>query len=160
VAYLRTQPAAGGPSPVNHLNVLGALFTNLSDLRTVQQPVSQVQAPPAGSPEYGRYLVDILECRGCHGAELQGKLETGEPGPPPGPNLTRIVTQWSEADFMTYFNTGTQPNGAKVPVLTLPSGFSSPRMPWTMVRAATSDEDLKAIYTYIHNLPVVEGPVK
>jgi hypothetical protein len=118
-----------------------------------------VIAPQPGTTEYGKYLVDIIGCRDCHGAQLQGRVENGQPGPPPGPNLTQIVPQWTEEEFMTYFNTGTMPGGAQVPILTLKSGFSEPRMPWTMVRAATTDDELKAIYSYLHSLPMVAGPI-
>ncbi len=44
-----------------------------------------------------------------------------------------------------------------VPILTLPSGFTEPRMPWPMVRAVTTDEELKAIYMYLHSLTPVEA---
>lgn len=157
VAYLRSQPAKGDPTPNTQFNVLGAIFMNLSDFRTVQPPVSHVIAPETGTPAYGKYLVDILGCRDCHGDQLQGKLETGQPGPPPGPNLTLIVPQWTEAEFMNLFNTGTLPGGSKVPILTLKSGFSSPRMPWTEFRAAATDDELKAMYAYLHSLQPVEG---
>jgi mono/diheme cytochrome c family protein len=160
VAYLRSQPPIGGPIPSTQFNVLGAIFTNLSDFRTAQSPVGHVTAPQAGTPEYGKYLVDVIGCRDCHGAQLQGKVDNGQPGPTPGPNLTQIVPKWTEEEFMAFFNTGTLPGGAKVPVLTLPSGFSEPRMPWTMVRAATTDDDLKAIYAYLHSLPAVESPTQ
>jgi cytochrome c553 len=156
VAFLRTQPAAGGPTPDNSFNVLGAIFTNLTDFRTAQQPVGRVAAPPAGTLEYGKYLVDIIGCRSCHGPELQGRVETGQPGPPAGPNLTQIVSQWTEEEFMTFFNTGTLPGGAKVPAIILPSGYSEPRMNWPMVRAVATDEELKAMYTYLHSLPLIE----
>jgi hypothetical protein len=33
-------------------------------------------------------------------------------------------------------------------------------MPWPMVRAATTDEELMAMYAYLHSLPLVEGPIK
>jgi mono/diheme cytochrome c family protein len=160
VAYLRSQPAAGEPTPNTHFNVLGAIFMNLSDFRIAQQPVGHVTAPQAETPAYGKYLVDVIGCRDCHGSQLEGKVENGQPGPPPGPNLTQIVPQWTEADFMTFFNTGTLPGGGKVPTLTLKSGFSEPRMPWQMVRAATTDDELKAMFAYLHNLPPVEGPAQ
>lgn len=160
VAYLRSQPGIGGPTPTNQFNLLGALFLNLSDFRTAQEPVGSVTAPQPGTPEYGKYMVDILGCRFCHGDQLQGKLDNGQPGPPPGPNLTQIMPQWTEEQFMTFFNTGTLPGGGTVPILTLPSGFSEPRMPWPMFRAATTDDELKAMYAYLHSLPAVEGPAK
>jgi mono/diheme cytochrome c family protein len=160
VAYLRSQPGAGAPTPNNQLNVLGAIFMNLSDFRTAQQPVGNVAAPQPGTPENGKYLVDIIGCSDCHGAQLQGKLETGQPGPPAGPNLTLIVPRWTEEQFMAFFNTGTMPGGARVPIITLASGFSEPRMPWSMVRAVTTDNELKDMYAYLHSLPAVESPTR
>ena len=160
VAYLRSQPAVGGPTPENQFNVLGAIFMNLSDFRTAQQPVGSVTAPQTGTPEYGKYLVDVHGCADCHGAQLQGKADTGQPGPPPGPNLTQIVPQWTEAQFMTFFNTGTLPDGKKVPMITMKSGYTEPKMAWPLVRASTSDDELKAMYAYLHGLPVVESPTR
>jgi cytochrome c553 len=160
VAYLRSQPATDGPTPTNEFDLFGAIFINLFDFRTAQSPVGSVTAPQPGTPEYGKYMVDIIGCRGCHGDQLQGKLDTGQPGPPPGPNLTLIVPQWTEEQFITLFNTGQLPGGRKVPILTLSNGYSEPRMPWPMVRASTTDEELKAMYAYLHNLPFVEGPAR
>ena len=160
VAYLRSQPPTGGPTPSNQFNVLGAVFMNLSDFRTAQQPAGHVTAPPAGTAEYGKYMVDIFGCKDCHGDQLLGKVDDGMPGPPAGPNLTRIVPQWTEDQFMTFFNTGTIPGGGKVPVITLASGFSEPRMPWLTVRATTTDEELKDMYEYLHGLPPGENPTR
>jgi mono/diheme cytochrome c family protein len=160
VAYLRSQPAVGDPTPSNQFNVLGAIFMNLSDFRTAQQPAGSVTAPAAGTPEYGKYLVDVIGCRDCHGDQLQGRIDNGQPGPPAGPNLTQIIPQWSEEQFMTFFNTGTMPGGAKVPIITLASGFSEPRMPWPTVRAVTTNDELKAMYAYLHSLAPVDGPTR
>jgi Cytochrome c553 len=160
VAYLRSQPAIGKPTPTNKFNLFGAIFIDLFDLQTAQTPVGSITAPQPGTPDYGKYMVDILGCRFCHGDQLQGKLDKGQPGPPPGPNLTLIVPQWTEEQFMTFFNTGRLPGGKTVPILTLPSGLSEPRMPWPTVRASTTDDELKAMYAYLHNLLLVEGPVR
>jgi cytochrome c553 len=160
VAYLRSQPATGKSTPINKFTLLGAIFIDLFDLQTAQSPVGSIAAPQPGTPGYGKYMVDILGCRFCHGDQLQGKLDKGQPGPPPGPNLTLIVPQWTEEQFMTFFNTGQLPSGKTVPILTLPSGLSEPRMPWPTVRAATTDDELKAMYSYLHALPPVEGPTK
>lgn len=160
VAYLRSQPPTGGPTPSNQFNLMGALFINLADFRTAQAPVDYVAAPRRGTPEYGKYMVDILVCRDCHGADLQGRVADGKPGPTPGPNLTKIVPGWTEEQFMTFFNSGVLPSGEKVPIITLPSGFSEPRMPWPQVRAVATDDELKDIYNYLHNLPPVERPAQ
>jgi cytochrome c553 len=159
VAFLRSQPPTGGPTPPNQFNLLGALFLNLSDFRMAQTPVSNVIAPPPGTAAYGKYMVDILACRECHGDQLQG--DDGTPGPTLGPNLTKTMPFWTEAQFMNFFNTGQYPSGSTVPILTLSSGFSSPRMPWDEIRASATDAELKAMYAYLHSLsPVDDGPAK
>lgn len=157
VAYLRSQPSTGEPTPDSKITVLGAIFNYLFKFQTAQPPVANVAAPQPGTPEYGKYMVDILGCRECHGEQLQGKVDNGQPGPPPGPNLTLLMPQWTEEQFMTFFNTGTLPGGAAVPTLTLPSGFTEPRMPWDTIRAATTDDELREMYAYLHGLaPVTE----
>lgn len=157
VAYLRSQPGIGAPTPDTELNIVGVLFASLFNFQTAQPPVSNVAAAQPGTRAYGKYMVDILGCRSCHGDQLQGKVDNGAPGPPPGPNLTKIVPQWTEEQFITFFNTGTLPDGSSVPTLTLPSGFTEPRMPWPMVRAAATDADLKAMYDYLHSLPPMDN---
>jgi cytochrome c553 len=160
VAYLRSQPATGGPTPKNQFNMLGAVFMNLSDFRTAQQPVGRVTAPQTGTPEYGKYLVDVIGCRDCHGDRLQGIVDNGQPGPTPGPNLTKIVPGWTEEQFMAFFNTGKIPGGGQVPMITFASGFTEPKMPWPLTRATTTDDELKAMYAYLHSLPAVDSPTR
>jgi cytochrome c553 len=156
VAYLRSQPNTGGPTPANQLNLLGAVFMNLSDFRTAQQPVGSVTAPQPGTSAYGKYLVDFMGCRSCHGDRLQGKVDNGQPGPPPGPNLTQIVPQWTEEQFMTFFNTGHLPGGGMVPTVTLPNELTEPRMPWPTTRAVATDDELRAMWLYLHSLPALK----
>jgi hypothetical protein len=150
----------GGPTPTTQFNVLGALFVNIANIQTAQPPVGSVTAPPPGSPMYGKYMVDVQASRECHGPLLQGRVDTGQPGPPAGPNLTRIVPQWTEQEFMTFFNTGTLPSGTRVPTVTLPGGQTEPRMPWPVVRASATDDELKTMYAYLHSLPPVEDATR
>jgi cytochrome c553 len=156
VAYLRSQPSTSGPTPANQFNLLGAVFMNLSDFRTVQKPAGSVAAPQPGTSTYGKYLVDVIGCRSCHGDQLQGKVDNGQPGPPPGPNLTQIVPQWTEEQFMTFFDTGQLPGGGMVPTVTLPNGLTEPRMPWPTTRAVATDDELRAMWLYLHSLPALE----
>lgn len=160
VAYLRSQPPTGAPAPDNEFNLLGALLAKPLGWQTAQAPAGVVTAPKPGTAEYGKYMVDIIGCRGCHGDRLQGRVDNGQPGPPPGPNLTLIVPQWTQEQFMTFFNTGKLPSGASVPTTALSDGSMVPRMPWTQVRAVSTDDDLKAIYTYLHGLPPEEASAK
>lgn len=157
VAYLRSQPAVGSPTPDNHLNLVGALLVNAVNFKTVQLPVGHITAPQPGTPQYGDYLVSVIGCRGCHGKQLQGRPRSPIGGPS-GPNLTIIVPHMTEDQFMTLFNTGQLPDGSTVPVETFGDGLKGPVMPWTEFRAATTDEDLKAIYQFLHSLQPVKGP--
>lgn len=61
--------------------------------------------------EYGKYIVDINDCRVSHGPELNG-------GPFPDPTITKIspnitpggeVGFWSEEDFMNSLRTESPP---------------------------------------------------
>ena len=65
VAFLRSQPAAGAPTPPTKLNVVGALLIALVFPTAAQTPITQpVVAPPEGtSADYGKYLVSIAACR-------------------------------------------------------------------------------------------------
>jgi hypothetical protein len=82
--------------------MLGAAFMNKADFRTAQLPPGRVTSPQTGTPEYGKYLVDVIGCRDCHGDQLQGKVDNGQPDPTPGPNLTKIVPGWTEEQFMFF----------------------------------------------------------
>lgn len=148
VAYLRSQPATGEQSPATQLNTLGALFMNLADFRTHQEPVGSVPMPAAGSPEYGVYLVDLIGCRSCHGQNLEGKSPDDQSGPPPGPNLTKRIPNWTEAEFLDFFHTGKVPSGEQV----------GNQMPWRAVSQIATDDDLKLMFAYLHSLQPVDGP--
>ncbi|MCA1554358.1 MAG: cytochrome c, partial [Chloroflexi bacterium] len=71
-------------------------------------------------------------------------------GPPAGPNLTAIVPKWTDADFLKTIRTGTDPAGHKL---------DPEQMPYTEISAATTDDDLKAIYLYLKSLPPVNRVV-
>ncbi len=98
---------------------------------------------PAASVEYGDYLVRVIGCRDCHGAELAGG-KNPEPGGPPGPNLTPGggFGSWSQETFTTAMRTNSG-NG----------------MPWDDF-AFMSDHELEAIYFYLQSLPVMEDALK
>jgi len=149
VAYLRST-TAGEASPPTRLNLLGALFIGAGLFPLSAQPPleSAVAAPPAGvTKEYGAYLVSIAACTECHGPDLAGQPEVPN-GPPGGPNLTTLVPQWTEAQFLAFFNTGQTPAGATM----------SESMPWKEVRGFASDDDLRAMYLYLSALPPQAGP--
>lgn len=149
VAFLRSQPTTAPAVPESQLNALGAIMAGAGMFPFTNQPpiTAPIIAPPAGtSAEYGDYLASIMYCELCHGANLGGLTETY--GPPPGPNLTKVVPQWTEEQFITFFRTGQIPQGAVI----------GETMPWEQLGPMMSDDDLKAMYAYINRLPVVDGP--
>src|SRR5262249_32275671 len=152
VAYLRSQPAAEPRTPPTKLNVLGALLIGAGLAPTsAQAPITQpIVAPVEGvSADYGKYLVSILACRLCHGENLAGR-KSGGPGPPGGPNLTLILPMWSVEDFIHTLRTGVDPYSRRL----------AEGMPWKEVSTFARDEDLKAMYAYLHGLKPIEGPIR
>lgn len=156
VAYLRSQSVTPHmpetDTPANGVNVLGALFIGSGVFNTSVQPhISQpVIGPPAGiTSDYGKYLVSVSGCPACHGENLAG----GNPGgfAPVGPNLTLLVPKWSDADFVKTIRTGVDPSGKQL---------NPDMMPWKELSARFSDDELKAIYTYVHGLTPIEKPTK
>jgi mono/diheme cytochrome c family protein len=152
VAYLRSQPVTGTASPPTRLNVIAALFVGSGLVHTAAQPpiTHPIVAPPEGTTaEYGEYLVSVMFCRQCHGEHLAGR-EPGGLGPPAGPNLTLILPPWTLEDFRQTLRTGVDPYKHTL----------REEMPWKQLSAFATDQDLEAIYTYLHALKPVQGPDK
>jgi mono/diheme cytochrome c family protein len=154
VAYLRSQPPVEPDTPPKNISLVGALFVNIAPLFTAQPPITEpIVAPPEGpTAEYGTYLVSVVGCTDCHGANLAGGAAGGL-GPPPGPNLTQIVPNWTEEQFITFFRTGVDPEG---------NNIDPGMMPWKEYSDAFSEGDLEfqAIYAYLHGLTPIEGPAQ
>ena len=143
VAYLRSQPSMAHPTPPRDLNLLALVLVGGGIFPTAEQAhIDQPRtAPPVGvTPEYGQYLVDITGCRTCHGANLEGRPPGGS-GPPAGPSLRAIVSTWPEGDFVRFFRTGNDPVGRHV---------DPASMPWQDIGKAYTDDELRAMYAYIH----------
>jgi hypothetical protein len=145
VAYLRSQSPVTHSTPARDLNLLGVVLVGAGLLPTAEQPrIEQPQtAPPVGvTPQFGQYLVDVTGCRTCHGVSLEGRTPVGF-GPPAGPSLRAIVSNWPEGDFVNFFRTGIDPSGRRIdPAL----------MPWQDIGRAYTDEELRAMYTYLQGL--------
>lgn len=110
-------------------------------------PAREIPTAPRGhpsiaagvSPAYGKYLVDIGGCRGCHGDALSGGVPMGDLKTP---NLTPGgLGQWTEASFLRAMQSGVKPDGRVL----------SAQMPWPYYRKMTDDE-LRAIWAYLHSL--------
>jgi mono/diheme cytochrome c family protein len=143
IAYLRSQPAAGEPTPEppDRPNLLGAIMLALN-LAPSEPPVTgPISAPPkAATAEYGEYLVSFQDCTICHGPNLGGN-PTSPLVEPDGPNL-RIVKGWTAEEFVRTIRTGVDPSGHEL----------LPVMPWRTI-ARLDDTELNAIYAYLVSLP-------
>ena len=145
VAFLRSQPATNHATPPRDLSVMGMVLVGAGLFPTAEQPhISQPQtAPPPGvTPQYGQYLVDTTGCATCHGPTLQGRPPGGF-GPPAGPNLRALVPTWQDAAFVSFFRTGVDPYGRSI---------DPQAMPWPDIGKAYTDDELRAIYAYLHSL--------
>ncbi len=154
VAYLRSQPPVKNSpmadTPSNGGNLLAALILGTGMFPTsVQPPITQpVASPPPGvNAENGKYLVSVLDCHTCHGANLTGGKSNGL-GIPVGPNLTVLVPNWSEADFVKTIRTGVDPTG---------HALNPDAMPWKEISSFATDDELKALYAYLHTLTPAEA---
>jgi mono/diheme cytochrome c family protein len=142
IAYLRSQPAAGGPTPdpADRPSFLAALLLGAGVIQ-LQPPVSAVVAPAkAATVEYGRYVVTYGDCHGCHGDDLSGGTGVVSPH---GPSL-RVVQGWTRDQFVTTLRTGTDPGGHQLNEI----------MPWKFI-GRLDDEELGAVYAYLKSLPPV-----
>lgn len=77
----------------------------------------------------------------------------GTPGgfTPVIPNLTELLPKWSQADFVKTIHIGVDPNGKQL---------DPDQMPWKEFSAMHSDDELGAIYQYLHGLAPVEKPAR
>ncbi len=143
IAYIRSLPAAGEPTPdpPSRLNLLGVAMLGAGMLPS-GKPVTtrSITAPPKGPTfEFGEYVLSYQDCRECHGGDLTG----GVPGQigPLGPDLN-LVKQWKLSEFIATMRTGIDPNGHEL----------SRQMPWRPL-GRMDDEELAAIYEFLTRLP-------
>ena len=66
-----------------------------------------------------------------------------------GPNLTVLIPKWSESDYIKVIRTGIDLNG---------KSLDPARMPWKEISSFASDDDLKAMYIYLHGLAPIVKP--
>ena len=146
VAYLRSLPPVSNSVPAPHLGpvaeaavAFGVFHPDADDIRKDAPTPSNV--PPAVSAAYGRYLVRVAACMGCHGAHLSGGTS---PGGAIAQNLTPSgdVGHWTLEQFTQTLRTGRRPNGTTL----------SKQMPWPEIGQMT-DGELHAIYLLLKSTP-------
>lgn len=142
IAYLRSQPAVTNviPDPPDQLNLLAAVLTGAGLIQFQPPLTGAVTAPPrAATADYGKYIVNYGDCKGCHGEDLAGGTS---PVAPKGPSL-RVVLGWTQDQFINTLRTGKDPGGHELSAV----------MPWKYV-ARMDDVELGALYAYLKSLPL------
>jgi hypothetical protein len=93
--------------------------------------------------DYGRYLVAISGCTGCHGESYSGGPAFGPNGKPPSNITPTGIGHYTEEDFKRALRTGARPGGA---------GPLSEEMPWKFFGTMT-DGELQSIWLFLKTVP-------
>lgn len=168
VSFLRSQPPVKHEVKRSELSFLGKAITAFGMIK----PEGTKGTPPKSVPidttaDYGKYLAHyVANCVGCHterdlksGAFIGKPFAGGMHFPPDvfsegksftTPNLTPhkgtgVMAEWSEEAFISRFHAGRLISGSP--------------MPWGAYSRMT-DNDLKALYRYLHSLEPVERKVE
>lgn len=166
ISYLRTMPAVKREIPKRSFNLLGKGINAflIEPVYPDEKPLQSIQ--PDSTVEYGRYLArSVANCRGCHtnrnlmtgafiGEDFSGGFKFEDDPATNGifttPNLTPDlqtghITNWTQEQFIDRFRKGRI--------------YQASPMPWGPFSHMT-DNDLKAIYKYLHSLKPVSNKVE
>ena len=161
IAYIRSL------APIeNDVRVSEATFPMSLIMKTIPQPADPQPKPsPDNTLEYGKYLANAAGCIDCHTPFEKGQFVEGmdfaggRQFPLPGgmlvsanitPDKETGIGNWTKEAFIARFKAYDPDNGYEG-MKVGPKDFNT-IMPWTMYSGMT-EEDLGAIYTYIHSLP-------
>lgn len=152
IGYLRNLEPVHNEIPPVSFNVVAKVMMAMGAFgpSSIQEPVTASRVtPPAGTTEYGKYMVALGACTDCHKENLAGgPLPFSEPGTPLSANLTPAgeIANWSEAQFIAAVREGKHPGG----------GNLADDMP----RYKMAEDDLKAVFMYLKTLPPAEQAKK
>ncbi|HRH48750.1 MAG TPA: cytochrome c [Panacibacter sp.] len=147
ICFLKKQPPVDNVIPKHELKPLGTVLTFLDKFPLFPAEAIDHNATYADdvkaevSAAYGKYLA--ISCAGCHGENYKG-APAGDPNSPPVPDLTSTghLGKWSSDQFMAALRSGKTPEGKML----------SDYMPWKVFGQVSTDDELKAIYLYLHSL--------
>lgn len=163
ISFLRSNKPVHNAVPEHSVTMLGRVIKAF-----LLKPVGPTGEVPRSIPKdstavYGKYLANsVANCVGCHtnrdlmtgafiGEPFAGGLKFEEPGMPTlvspniNPNMPGRIYGWSQQDFIKRFRMG------KV--------IAYSHMPWNSFKRM-SDNDLKAIYSYLKSLPAPTAKAK
>lgn len=159
ISYLRTTPPIRNIVPEHDYNMLGKIL-----MRFLIKPATPTveNLEPDTTAAYGKYLAyNVTNCNGCHTKRGSKGEFIGEPfaggyswdlddATYTAANLTPDdstgrIAKWSQDVFIQRFRTGRV--------------LENSPMPWDAYQML-SDNDLKALYNYLQQLPPVHNEVK
>ena len=147
ICYLKTLPPVDTEHAKKSMKPLGRVLTFLGKFPMFPAEIVDHNAiyredvKPMVNKEYGQYMA--IGCTGCHGPNYKGG-EGKEPGQPYIPDITNTgrLAKWTSDQFITVLHTGKTPDGRTL----------TPYMPWQTMGKAHNEDELKAIYMYLHSL--------
>lgn len=156
IAYIKSAPPVENVLPPSSVSFSGRIImTLIPEITFIPAELIPHDAPRpvepevAVTPEYGAYLT--YSCKVCHGLTMSGGRIPGFPASwPPALNLTwgggSSLPTWTEEDFRVALRTGKTPMGVQL---------RKEYMPWTSYQYM-SDDELRAVWTYLKSLPPKE----
>ncbi|MFW5941199.1 MAG: c-type cytochrome [Chloroflexota bacterium] len=150
VAYLKSLPQNGEPSPQPEMTLPGRILVgagmlgNVFPAEYIDHDTPFPEMPEIGANEaYGHYISRL--CVGCHGSDLSG-AQPPDPQSPPAPNLA-AAGAWSEEQFINTMRTGVTPGGRQMdPVF----------MPWDSF-GKLEDDELRGLWMYLASLATADA---
>jgi cytochrome c553 len=146
IAYLKQLPPVDRTVEPTKLRIVGRILLGLgqfpltADTTPRTAHVATIDTTPGLA--YGRYLVSISGCQGCHNAAFSGGPGF-TPTDPPVPNITPTgIGHYTEADFIRAMREGVRPAGTKL----------SEMMPWKFYGTFT-DGELRSIWAFLQTVP-------
>ncbi|MDP4264265.1 MAG: cytochrome C [Bacteroidota bacterium] len=157
ISFLRSQKPVNNPVPDHRPNLLGYIVKAY-----MVKPVGPSGEVPRSvvrdtTANYGNYLaISVSECNGCHTKRDISGAFTGEPfaggndidgfiTPNLTPDSSGRIFGWSKQNFISRFRMGKL--------------YPKSPMPWNSFKRMTDDE-LTAIYNYLHTIKPVRTAVK
>ena len=142
IAYLKQLPSVDREVPATKLRIVGRMVLGVGQLKTAADTSPRTphvaSVDPTTGVAYGRYLVEIAGCTGCHGPSYSGG--PGPDGAAPAANITPTgIGHYTEEDFMRALRTGERPRGgAKLRA----------EMPWKFYGTMT-DVELQSVWAFL-----------
>jgi hypothetical protein len=167
IAYIRSLESITNDVPPSVSDFPMSIIINM-----IPKKAEPTKRPPAADiAAYGAYLVNASGCIECHTKDKQGQIipELAFSGGrefkmPDGsvirssnitPDVNTGIGAWTKDIFLNRFRTYAD-SGYHAP--TVEKGQFNTIMPWTMY-ARMTEQDLAAIYNYLHNLKPIANTV-